>query len=85
MSDLTDYWSVDVRPPCYTSDIQTKRKVVNMTTLTETLFSTIVHDYHNGGVKSSYGLDAYTRKEILTYLIRSKGCQCINCLDKENN
>ncbi len=57
-----------------------KRKVVKMTTLTETLFSTIVHDYHNGGVKSSYGLDAYTRKEILAYLLRSKGCQCINCL-----
>jgi len=51
-----------------------------MTTLNETLFSTIVHDFHNGGVKSSYGLDAYTRKEILAFLIRSKGCNCINCL-----
>jgi hypothetical protein len=51
-----------------------------MTQLTETLFSTIVHDYHNGGVKSSYGLDTYTRKEVLTYLIRSKGCECINCI-----
>ena len=51
-----------------------------MTTLNETLFSTIVHEYHNGGVKSSYGLDAYTRKEVLAYLIRSKGCQCINCI-----
>jgi hypothetical protein len=53
-----------------------------MTQLTETLFSTIVHDFHNGGVKSSYGLNAYTRKQLLTYLIRSKGCECINCLDK---
>jgi hypothetical protein len=51
-----------------------------MTQLTEQLFSTIVHDFHNGGVKSSYGLDTYTRKEILTYLIRSKGCECIECL-----
>ena len=51
-----------------------------MTQLTETLFSTIVHDFHNGGVKSSYGLDTYTRKEVLTYLIRSKGCECINCI-----
>ena len=51
-----------------------------MTQLTEQLFSTIVHDYHNGGVKSSYGLDNYTRKEILAYLIRSKSCECINCL-----
>ena len=51
-----------------------------MTTLTESLFSTIVHDFHNGGVKSSYGLDTYTRKEIFRYLIRSKGCQCVNCL-----
>jgi hypothetical protein len=38
-----------------------------MTTLNETLFSTIVHDYHNGGVKSSYGLDSYTRKELLKF------------------
>jgi len=55
-----------------------------MTTLNETLFSTIVHDYHNGGVKSSYGLDAYTRKELLRFLISSKACYCINCIDKEN-
>lgn len=51
-----------------------------MTQLTEELFSTIVHDYHNGGVKSSYGLNAYTRKEILRYLIRSKSCECVRCL-----
>ena len=51
-----------------------------MTTLNETLFSTIVHEYHNGGVKSSYGLDTYTRKELLKYLLRSKCCYCINCL-----
>ncbi len=57
-----------------------KRKGSQMTQLTETLFSTIVHDFHNGGVKSSYGLDAYTRKEVLAYLIRSKGCECINCI-----
>ncbi|MEN9389447.1 MAG: hypothetical protein RLY61_531, partial [Candidatus Parcubacteria bacterium] len=43
-----------------------------MTQLTETLFSTIVHEYHNGGVKSSYGLDTYTRKELLKYLFSSK-------------
>jgi hypothetical protein len=51
-----------------------------MTQLTESLFSTIVHEYHNGGVQSSYGLDAYTRKEVLAYLLRSKQCYCINCL-----
>jgi len=56
-----------------------------MTTLNETLFSTIVHEYHNGGVTSNYGLDKYTRLELLKYLMRSKGCQCINCLDKESN
>jgi hypothetical protein len=54
-----------------------------MTQLTETLFSTIVHEYHNGGVKSSYGLDSYTRKELLKFLFSSKSCNCINCLDKE--
>jgi len=51
-----------------------------MTQLTEELFSTIVHEYHNGGVKSSYGLNAYTRKELLAFLIRSTQCNCINCL-----
>jgi hypothetical protein len=51
-----------------------------MTNLTEELFSTIVHDYHNGGVKSSYGLNAYTRKEVLRYLISSKACYCIECV-----
>jgi hypothetical protein len=55
-----------------------------MTTLNESLFSTIVHEYHNGGVKSSYGLDTYTRKELLRFLISSKACYCINCIDKEN-
>ena len=55
-----------------------------MTQLTETLFSTIVHDFHNGGVKSSYGLDAYTRKQLLKFLLSSKNCNCINCLDKES-
>ena len=54
-----------------------------MTTLTEELFSTIVHDYHNGGVKSSYGLNAYTRKQILKYLISSTSCYCIECISKE--
>jgi len=72
-------------PPAIIATYKQKERWSQMTTLTESLFSTIVHDYHNGGVKSSYGLDAYTRKEILTYLIRSKGCECINCLDKENN
>jgi hypothetical protein len=56
-----------------------------MTQLTENLYSTIVHDFHNGGVKSSYGLDTYTRKALLRALLSSKGCQCINCLDKESN
>jgi hypothetical protein len=55
-----------------------------MTTLNETLYSTIVHDYHNGGVKSSYGLDAYTRKALLRVLLSSEACYCINCIDKES-
>jgi len=51
-----------------------------MTQLNETLFSTIVHEYHNGGVKSSYGLDTYTRKELLKFLFSSKACYCIECV-----
>jgi hypothetical protein len=54
-----------------------------MTQLTETLYSTIVHDFHNGGVKSSYGLNAYTRKALLRDLLSSKACYCINCISKE--
>ena len=54
-----------------------------MTQLTETLYSTIVHDFHNGGVKSSYGLDTYTRKVLLRNLLSSKACYCINCISKE--
>lgn len=51
-----------------------------MTTLNETLLSKIVHEYHNGGVKSAYGLDTYTRKQLLKYLFASKQCYCVNCL-----
>ena len=56
-----------------------------MTQLTETLYSTIVHEFHNGGVKSSYGLNAYTRKALLRDLLSSKGCNCINCLCDTDN
>jgi hypothetical protein len=53
-----------------------------MTQLTETLFSTIVHEYHNGGVKSSYNLDAYTRRALLKFLFSSANdkCYCVRCL-----
>ena len=51
-----------------------------MTQLTEELYSTIVHDFHNGGVKSSYGLNAYTRKALLRDLLSSKACYCIECV-----
>lgn len=51
-----------------------------MTILTEELYSTIVHDFYNGGVKSSYGLNAYTRKALLRDLLSSKACYCINCV-----
>ena len=56
-----------------------------MTQLTEQLYSTIVHDFHNGGVKSSYGLNAYTRKALLRSLLSSKACECINCLCDTDN
>ena len=56
-----------------------------MTQLTEQLYSSIVHDFHNGGVKSSYGLNAYTRKALLRDLLISKACYCINCLCDEGH
>jgi len=75
-------------PPCIVNTIRKLIKVINkkgvkMTQLNETLFSTIVHEYHTGGVKSSYGLSAYDRKALLKFLFSSKACYCINCLDKE--
>lgn len=51
-----------------------------MTQLTEQLYNTIVHEYHNGGVSSSYGLDTYTRKALLRDLLSSKSCYCIDCV-----
>ena len=54
-----------------------------MTQLTETLYSTIVHEFPTGGVKSSYGLNTYTRKALLRDLLSSKACYCINCISKE--
>jgi hypothetical protein len=55
-----------------------------MTQLTEQLLSTIVHDFHNGGAKSTYGLSVYNRKAMVKYLISSPACYCINCIDKES-
>jgi hypothetical protein len=61
-----------------------------MTTLTNiglalnipaTLENRIIHDFNNGGCKSTYGLNAYQRKVLIKYLFsQSPKCYCVECL-----
>ena len=45
------------------------------------LESRIIHDYNNGGTKSTYGLNTYQRKVLINYLIRNNpACYCLDCL-----
>ena len=66
------------------------RKVVNMTTINNigsalgisgALESRIIHDYNNGGVKSTYGLSVYQRKVTIKYLFsQNPKCFCVKCI-----
>ena len=65
---------------------------LNMTTLTKTnigltlgisgvLENRILHDWNNGGAKSTYGLNMGQRKALLKILIRENPkCECVVCL-----
>jgi len=61
-----------------------------MTTLTNiglalnisaTLENRIIHDYNNGGCKSTYGLSVYQRSILIKYLFsQNPKCYCVECL-----
>jgi hypothetical protein len=41
----------------------------------------ILHDWNNGGAKSTYGLSVYQRKVLLKVLIRENPkCECVVCI-----
>jgi len=45
------------------------------------LESRIIHDYNNGGCKSTYGLNGYQRKVLIGYLFRNNPkCYCVDCI-----
>ena len=45
------------------------------------LESRLIHEYNNGGIQSTYGLNAYQRKVLIGYLFRNNPkCYCVKCL-----
>ena len=41
----------------------------------------ILHDWNNGGAKSTYGLSVWQRKVLLKVLIRENPkCECVACI-----
>ena len=67
-----------------------KERWSNMTTLTNIglalnisagLENKIIHDFNNGGVTSTYGLNFAQRKVLIKYLLtQAPKCACVNCL-----
>jgi hypothetical protein len=42
----------------------------------------IIHDFNNGGVTSTYGLNFAQRKALIKILLRENPkCSCVNCLE----
>ena len=44
--------------------------------------NTIIHDWNNGGLKSTYGLNGLQRKQLLGFLLKGNApkCECVVCL-----
>ena len=41
----------------------------------------ILHDWNNGGAKSTYGLDVGQRKKLIRILLlENPKCECVGCL-----
>ena len=59
-----------------------KTNIVKALNISGALENTIIHDWNNGGAKSTYGLSVYQRKALLKILIsESPKCFCLNCLE----
>lgn len=60
----------------------TKTNIGKALGISATLENRILHDWNNGGAKSTYGLTVPQRKFLLQVLIRENPkCNCINCLE----
>jgi hypothetical protein len=80
-------------PPARILVLENKERWSQMTTLEKTniglalgisgaLENRILHDWNNGGAKSTYGLSIWQRKALLKILIsESPKCFCVNCLE----
>jgi hypothetical protein len=79
-------------PPAILATYKQKERWSQMTTLEKTniglalgisgaLENRILHDWNNGGAKSTYGLSVYQRKVLLKVLIRENPkCECVVCI-----
>jgi hypothetical protein len=79
-------------PPAILATYKQKERWSQMTTLEKTniglalgisgaLENRILHDWNNGGAKSTYGLSVYQRKVLLKVLIRENPkCECVACI-----
>jgi len=79
-------------PPAILATYKQKERWSQMTTLEKTniglalgisgaLENRILHDWNNGGAKSTYGLSVYQRKILLKVLIRENPkCECVACI-----
>jgi hypothetical protein len=79
-------------PPAILATYKQKERWSKMTTLEKTniglalgisgaLENRILHDWNNGGAKSTYGLSVYQRKVLLKVLIRENPkCECVACI-----
>ena len=80
-------------PPAILTTYKQKERWSKMTTLEKTniglalgisgvLENRILHDWNNGGAKSTYGLSVWQRKALVKILIsESPKCFCVNCLE----
>jgi hypothetical protein len=78
--------------PAILATYKQKERWSKMTTLEKTniglalgisgaLENRILHDWNNGGAKSTYGLSVYQRKVLLKVLIRENPkCECVACI-----
>ena len=49
--------------------------------ISDALENRILHDWNNGGAKSTYGLSVYQRKVLLKVLIHENPkCECVACI-----
>ena len=59
-----------------------KTNIGSLLGISGVLENRILHDWNNGGAKSTYGLSVWQRKALLKVLIgENPKCFCIECLE----